>query len=247
MDIIERNIYSCICKNDGIKAKEIAKVTKEEKTTINHYLYTSPLMRDLCFYDKEYRWYGLIRQEFPHKGLSDFCGYYSTVEEFLEMQEGEWMDRLLPGCRTIGRNLNNSRGLFHSFLNSRQVMVDLFKDLYGIDFHNWEIAFELRIKKSKMIRIYTDVLVVTKNYVFAMEFKMHDEIREEDVEQAAKYVDYLEVIFGLDYDVIPVLVLTKASDLFRYVCLTDSTAEIPVCSGDMLFNIFDEYIGFLKD
>lgn len=247
MDIIERDIYSCICQNDGVKAREIANFIKADKSRINHYLYTSPLMRDLCFCDKEYRWHGLIRQSFPHRGLEDFCGYYSKAEEFLEMQEGEWMDRLLPGCRQIGRNLNNSRGLFHSFLNARQVMTDLFKDLYGIDFHDWEVAFELRIKKSRMIRIYTDVLVITPFYVFAMEFKMHDEIRQEDVAQAAKYVEYLEVIFGAKYDVIPVLVLTGATDLFSYVCLTDSTAQVPVCSGDMLFNIFDEYIGFLKD
>lgn len=25
-----------------------------------------------------------------------------------------------------------------------------------------------------------------------------------------------------------------------------TTAELPVCSGDMLFNIFDEYLGFLE-
>ena len=73
---------------------------------------------------------------------------------------------------------------------------------------------------------------------------MKDTIEEEEVEQAAKYTSYQEVVFGPDYDVIPVLVLTRATDLYQYVPLGKSTAELPVCSGDMLFNIFDEYLGF---
>ena len=75
---------------------------------------------------------------------------------------------------------------------------------------------------------------------------MNDKIEEEEVLQAAKYSAYQEVIFGPDYDIIPVLVLTKASDLYTYVPLGNSTAELPVCAGDMLFNIFDEYLGFLE-
>ena len=89
------------------------------------------------------------------------------------------------------------------------------------------------------------MLVITEKYVFSLEFKMNDKIEEEEVLQAAKYSAYQEVLFGLDYDVIPVLVLTRAHDLFKYIQMKDTTAEIPVCSGDMLFNIFDEYLGFL--
>ena len=50
-----------------------------------------------------------------------------------------------------------------------------------------------------------------------------------------------------EYEVIPALVLTKASDLYSWECLPDSNREIQVCSGDMLFNVFDEYMGFLDD
>ena len=78
------------------------------------------------------------------------------------------------------------------------------------------------------------------------EFKMNDQIEEEQVSQAAKYSSYLEVLFGPDYEVIPVLVLTRASDLYRYVPLEGTTAEIQVCSGDMLFNAFDAYLEFLR-
>lgn len=124
-------------------------------------------------------------------------------------------------------------------------MRALFADLYGVSYDDWEIVFELRIKKSRAIRIYADVLVITERYVFSLEFKMNDKIEEEEVAQAAKYSAYQEVLFGPEYDVIPVLVLTRADDLYRYVPLKGTTAEIPVCAGNMLFNIFDEYLGFL--
>ena len=74
---------------------------------------------------------------------------------------------------------------------------------------------------------------------------MNDKIEEKEVSQAGKYSEYLEVLFGPQYDVIPVLVLTKVEDLYRYVAFRGTTAEIPVVSGDMLFNVFDEYLQFL--
>ena len=96
-----------------------------------------------------------------------------------------------------------------------------------------------------MIRIYADVLVITDDKVFSLEFKMKDVIDPDEELQAVKYAKYLDVIFGSDYEVTPALVLTGASDLYRWERLPGSTAELPVCSGDMLFNLFDEFIGFL--
>lgn len=246
MDIIERDIFALICSSDGIRAKDIANKLKKDRKVINHYLYASPYMHELCYRDKDYNWHGYIRQARPHKGLEDFCGYYSTVREFLALTIEEWFGTLKEGCRRIGRNLNDTRGLFHSFKDTAAVMRALFGDLDGIDYEDWEIAFELRIKKSRAVRIYADVLVITEKYVFSLEFKMKDRIEEDEVFQAARYSAYQEVLFGPKYDVIPVLVLTKAQDLYKYIPLGESTAEIPVCSGDMLFNIFDEYLGFLE-
>lgn len=245
-DIIERDIYSLICKNDGIKAKDIAKHLNTERSMVNHYLYSSPYMHDLCYCDADYEWHGLIRQTIPHVGLGDYSGYYGTVAEFLELNEEDWFEELLKGCKNIGRNLNDTRGLFHSFKDTAETIRQLFIDMESVDFKNWEIVFELRIKRSKMIRIYADVLIITENKVFSLEFKMKDIIEPEEVLQAAKYTSFIEVLFGADYDVIPVLVLTKASDLYKYVPLGNTSAEIPVCSGDMLFNVFDEYIGFME-
>ena len=250
VDKIERKIYSIICSHDGVKAREIARLSSADHTTVNHWLYSSPFMRDLCYQDQDYCWHGLIRQGRRHVGLEDFSGFYSTVGEFLALGEEEWFSALLSGCRRIGRNLNDTRGLFHSFKDSRAVMQALFRDLSDAglrDFSDWEIVFELRIRRSRMIRIYADVLVITGNRVFSLEFKMKDEPEPEEVLQAAKYCEYLEVIFGPEYDVIPALVLTAAEDRYEYVPLGSGGAELPVASGDMLFNLFDEYLGLLEE
>ena len=266
-DTQEIRIYSSICRHDGIKARDIAKETGVEKSDINRLLYSAPFIRELCYRDDDYLWHGLIRQSRPHAGLADFCGYYGRVADFLSLTEEEWLEELENGCRNIGRNLNDTRGLIHSFRDSREVMIVLFSDLEmmernagadtdtgicedtskdtGEDWKQWEICFELRIKRARYIRIYADVLVITQNKVFSLEFKMKDVIDPDEELQAVKYARYLEVIFGEEYEVIPALVLTRASDLYSWEQLPGSTAEVPVCSGDMLFNLFDEFIGFL--
>ena len=244
----EIKMYSVICRNDGIKAKEIAKLIGKEHDYVNRMLYGSPFIHELCYRDADFFWHGLIRQQIPHTGLGDFCGYYSDVQRFLDLSEEEWMEELLQGCQSIGRNLNDTRGLMHSFRDTREVMRRLFSDLGDMqssDFRKWEICFELRIKRARYIRIYTDVLVITDNKVFSLEFKMKDTIDPDEERQAVKYAKYLEIIFGPEYDVISALVLTKASDLYAWQPLPGSTAQLPVCSGDMLFNLFDEYLNFL--
>lgn len=245
-DMLERAIYAEICSHDGIKAKDIGKSISADRTTINRYLYNAPFMKELCYQDREFQWHGLIRQDRPHVGLGDFCGFYSTVGEFLALSEDEWFDAMLAGCKNVGRNLNDTRGLFHSFRDCRETMAQLFSDMDGVWKPDWEIAFELRLNRAKYIRIYADVLVITEDKVFSLEFKMKDKIDPEEILQAAKYTEYLEVLFGPKYDVIASLVLTRAIDLYQYEQLGMTDAAIPVCSGDMLFNLFDEYMGFLE-
>ena len=75
---------------------------------------------------------------------------------------------------------------------------------------------------------------------------MKDRIDPEEVLQAAKYCPYLEIMFGPVYEVIPILVLTAAHDFFEFAKIGTTDAVLPVCSGDILFNVFDEYLGFLE-
>lgn len=246
---IQRAICSEICRRDGIKAREIARELHLDHRTVNQALYSSPLMKELCWQDRDCRWHGIVRQERPHAGLQEFAGFYSTAGEFLDLSEERWLARLTEGCTNIGRSLSDTRGLLHSFRDCREQMLRLFRDLLemaGDACLSWEIAFELRLKRSRSVRIYADVLVITENRVFALEFKMKDRIDPNEVLQSAKYAPYLEIVFGREYEIIPVLVLTAAHDLFQYAGIGRADAVLPVCSGDMLFNVFDEYLGFLK-
>ena len=245
---IQRRICAEICRRDGIRAREIARDLNLDHGTVNHLLYASPLMKELCWQDRDYRWHGIVRQGRPHLGLQEFAGYYSTVGDFLDLSEEQWLSKLTEGCTNIGRNLNDTRGLIHSFRDCREQMLGLFRDLLelaGDGCLSWEIAFELRLKRSKHVRIYADVLVITEDRVFALEFKMKDKVEPDEVLQSAKYVPYLEIVFGRDYEIIRVLVLTAARELFCYVPIGKTDAVLPVCSGDMLFTAFDEYLGFL--
>ncbi len=245
----ERAVCSVICASDGIKAKEIAARLHIDRKEVNQILYRSPLMKELCYQDEAYRWHGIISQETPHHGLREICAWYGDVGEFLSLSEEEWMESLKEGCVNIGRNLNDTRGLLHSFSDCRETMVRLFSDLEEltreIAFKEWEIAFELRLKKARYVQIFADVLVITEDKVFSLEFKMKEAVDPDEVLQAAKYTPYLEIVFGPAYDVIPTLVLTRAEEFFQYEPIGNTDMLLPVCSGDMLFNVFDEYLGFL--
>ena len=246
---LERAVCAVICQSGGIKAREIAERLDLDRKTVNHLLYSSPLMKELCWQDRNFCWHGLVRQTRPHTGLQELAGYYGSVSDFLSLSEEQWMQALTEGCTNIGRNLNDTRGLLHSFRDSRETMLRLFDDLLhllGKPCLDWEIAFELRLKRSRYVRIYADVLIITENRVFSLEFKMKDKIDPEEVQQAAKYVPYLEIVFGPHYEIIPVLVLTAARERFEFVRIGEQDMVLPVCSGDMLFNVFDEYMGFLN-
>ena len=206
-------------------------------------------MRDLCYQDSDHRWHALIRQAKPHEGLYEFSGWYGTADELLRLSEDEFLEQLKAGCVRIGRNLNDQRGLIHSFRDCRGVIAALFNDLAEMtdgSWRGWECVFEFRLKRGRMIRIYADVLIITENRVFSLEFKMKNAIDPEEVIQAAKYAPYLEIVFGQEYDIIPALVLTGASDLFQEASIGGTDAMLNVCSGDMLFNVFNTYMGFLQ-
>ncbi|MBR3059679.1 MAG: helix-turn-helix domain containing protein [Oscillospiraceae bacterium] len=245
----ERAVCAAICRSGGLRAKEIAKLLDVSTETVDKVLYRSPLLKELCWQDGDYRWHGLVPQTRPHAGLREFAGWYGFAGDFLALSPEEWLAQLKEGCDRVGRSLNDNRGLLHSFRDCRETLVSLFGDLAemaGEACLGWELAFELRLKRSRRVRLYADVLVITENRVFSLEFKMKDKIDPEEVRQAAKYAPWLEVLFGPEYEIIPVLVLTAARELYTFSPIGEREAVLPVCSGDMLFNAFDEYLGFLR-
>ena len=244
----EQRVYALIARGEGLKAREIAARLGLDRTEVNRLLVSSALMREMCYQDREYRWHALIRQRAPHEGLYEFSGWYGLAREFMATAEDAWLEQLQAGCARIGRSLNDQRGLIHSFLDCGQTMRRLFSDLEAMTngaYRDWEIVFELRLNRARWIRVYADVLVLTPGRAFSLEFKMKRDIDPEEVLQAAKYVPYLEILLGRETDVIPALVLTGARDLFGFEPVGNTEFELPVCSGDMLFNVFNEYLGFL--
>ena len=246
----EQAIYGLISQADGLKAREIAKLLGMDRTEVSRLLVRSALMREMCYQDRDYRWHALVRQQFPHEGLYEFSGWYGKVAEFLAQREEAWLAQLENGCKRIGRNLNDTRGLIHSFRDCRETMVNLFRDLEDMDlreYPEWEIAFEMRLNRARYIRIYADVLLITGKYAFTLEFKMKNRMNPEEILQAAKYVPYLEMILGPDVNVIPGLVLTGETDYFDFVPLGMDEGLLATCSGDMLFNVLNEYLAFLHE
>ena len=246
---LARAVCAVICRGDGLKAREIARELDLDHGTVNSLLYSSPLIKELCWQDRDFRWHGIVRQSPDHTGLQEFAAYFATAGEFLSLSEEAWLAAMREGCRNIGRSLSDTRGLTHSFLDCREQIRALFldlRDMIGESCLTWQLAFELRLKRSRHVRIYADVLVITEDRVFSLEFKMKKTVDPEEVEQAAKYVPYLEIVFGPGYEIIPVLVLTGTRELFDFVPIGKADRLLPVCSGDMLFNVFDEYLGFLQ-
>ena len=243
----EKAIYALIAGHDGIKASEIASRLSISRTEVNRLLVSSTIFREMCYKDSAYRWHASLRDAAPHEGLYEFSAWYGLVSEFLALSEEAFLESLQQGCRRVGRNLNDTRGLIHSFQDCRATLLTLFtdlNDLLGPSCRSWELAFEFRFNRARYVRIYADVLVFSPSHVFSLEFKMKSAVDPEEVLQAAKYAPYLELLFP-SLDVIPALVLTRASDLFAFVPIGTSDAVLPVASGDSLFNIFNEYLGFL--
>ncbi len=48
MEQTDREICALICRNNGIRARDIARELNIDRQTVNHVLYSSPLMKELC-------------------------------------------------------------------------------------------------------------------------------------------------------------------------------------------------------
>ena len=64
----ERAVCAAICRSGGLRAKEIAKLLDVSTETVDKVLYRSPLLKELCWQDGDYRWHGLVPQTRPHAG-----------------------------------------------------------------------------------------------------------------------------------------------------------------------------------
>ena len=93
-EIDGRAVCSVICRHDGIRAREIADILHADRRAVNQILYRSPLMKELCYQDRDYCWHGIMKQARPHIGLQEFAGYYAPAEVFTAQTEEEWLAAL---------------------------------------------------------------------------------------------------------------------------------------------------------
>ena len=96
IDPLERKIYMEICRSDGgIKAKEIARNLYCDPSKVNHFLYASPFMKELCWQDDEYNWHGIIPQQYPHCGIFRLLFYRSGICQYVRGPvDGDFKARL---------------------------------------------------------------------------------------------------------------------------------------------------------
>ena len=105
-------------------------------------------------------------------------------------------DPYVPGHREAVEQVRNVMIMVSGGHNSLSgYLTDDLYEMAGSACADWEIAFELRLKRSRYVRIYADVLVITEDRVFSMEFKMKKALDPGEVLQAAKYCPYLEIMF----------------------------------------------------
>lgn len=178
------------------------------------------------------------RRSLRFNTLLDYCvgKAASDIREFYTLLVGDKLMRYdtLAVCHIV----KNRKGGVSS--------CDVLAHLELKDFNREYLEYTALVAEQCENSDLADSMVIGTSAVTETELKMKDAIDPDEVLQAAKYCPYLEIMFGPGYEIVPVLVLTAARELFEFVPIGKSDAVLPVRSGDMLFNAFNEYLGFLN-
>ena len=155
------------------------------------------------------------------------CCYADFFSNFIKENEEQFLEKI------------NSTFLEEHVLNlgSSQVdaWIDSFKILRKLDLNpNVSIIFEYVLPYESGRR--PDVLLLSKDHLIVLEFKMKDEIKPEDIDQVDAYArDLREYHYeSRDKEIIPILVLTKTSKLYKKV------GNVICISSDMLQDALDK-------
>ena len=226
---------------NGLKASQIAKLIGSTRTEVNSYLYSHT---DSYEIHEGYIWTPKAagssaptpepkRRARATKAaisespiLAQRYAYCATVEEFLDINEDDWIQVMKSG--------------FHeSYLMALGALqINVWKDCFRVlqrelpAFHQihpgFHIVFEYALPYESGRR--PDVLLVCNEYVIVLEFKKKQEILQADIDQANAYARDIEEYHyeSREKDLSAILVLTEAHDVY-----VDEEGLI-VCSGDML-------------
>ena len=154
--------------------------------------------------------------------LKKRCCYADSIANFDKTNEKDFM-------QTIRRNFKEEHVLklepeqIYAWLDSYRVMEKISLD------PNINIIFEYVLPYEGGRR--PDVILLSKELVIVLEFKMKNRVKEEDIDQVSAYArDLREYHYETrDKEVIPILVLTKTTNLNKeinnVICISDDLLQ----------------------
>ena len=159
--------------------------------------------------------------------MSRYC-YKSSLTSFLSADKDEWISSMKAGFAQ------------NSSLPLGQSQISAWKDCFGVlkrelvelaeEYQGFDIIFEYILPYESGRR--PDVILISKEQVIILEFKMKNVVFAADMDQCIAYArDIREYHFeSRDKEVVGILVLTKTKD----VLYLDNDSDTYVCSGDKL-------------
>ena len=165
--------------------------------------------------------------------LKKRCCYADTIANFEKEDEKGFKEKIINNFKEEYR-LGLSDEQIHAWIDSFRVMQKLSLN------PNLNIIFEYVLPYEGGRR--PDVILLSKEHVVVLEFKMKNDMKEEDLDQVSAYArDLREYHYETrDKTVIPVLVLTRTTNFKEKInnvtCISDDLLQ------DTLDNIYSEPI-----
>lgn len=159
--------------------------------------------------------------------MGRYC-YKNSLTSFLQEDKTAWLKSMQNGFES-----NSVMSLGQSQINAWKDCFDVLqRELVGLseEYPGFDIIFEYILPYESGRR--PDVILVSREQVIILEFKMKNIVLNSDLDQCTAYArDISEYHFeSRDKEVIGVLVLTKTKD----VLYLDEDSETYICSGDKL-------------
>ena len=243
---LDEQFYSLISTSrNGASVAAIAKTFRMDVYEARRIMLSSPLITELCYKNSKDIYYSLISGRFPHTGLDHFSLYCSSVGELVscppELFQEQLADNASQKVRLIGTERVDAR--ISNLI--RCTMLGMFTDIHMMsektDYSKWQIAFypEVSIPGGE-VKCSCDVLLITGKAAFAFAFENSGSISERKIRKLSESSSDFEKLLGPKCRIYPAAVLLKGSGIYEHV------DKIPVCSREMIYNIPDEVLRYLK-
>ncbi len=166
--------------------------------------------------------------------LSKYCGWYGTIDEFLEVDKSSWLKSLQSYHFDVMNEFASSSQV-RAWQNCYNVLKKEFEQLASASKKDY-VIFEYELPRERGRR--PDVIVLSNNCVIVFEFKDKNIIQKADIDQTKAYARDLSNYHQESHNknVIPFLVLTKANELF------DEVNTVSVISPDHLYDSYQELL-----